>query len=38
MAEIDRLGITVVTPNGRAISVHDVQLYSDGVASYRLRG
>jgi len=38
MAEIDRLGITVVLPNGCAVPVQDVQVYSDGVASYRLRG
>jgi len=37
MAEIDRLGITAISPAGRAVEVHDVQLYSDGVASYRLK-
>ena len=37
MAAIDRLGITAVSPVGRAVEVHDVQLYSDGVASYRVR-
>ena len=37
MAEIDRLGITVVSPVGRTVEVHDVQLYSDGVGSYRVR-
>ena len=37
MAEIYRLGIALVSPPGRVVEVHDVQLYSDGVASYRLK-
>lgn len=36
MARIDRLGITVASPGGRETPIHDLQVYSDGAASYRV--
>lgn len=36
MARIDCLGITAVSPSGRETPIHDLQVYSDGLASYRV--